>query len=80
MAEITLILSSTLRKHIDGYDPYTGYTMEFPLPATVADVIAHLGISSADIHIIMVNNAHATLQTPLEDKARLALFPAVGGG
>ncbi len=80
MSELTLILSSTLRKYIEGYDPYTGHTMEFPLPATVRDVVAYFGIPHEGVHIIMVNNAHGTLDTPLTEKTRLALFPAVGGG
>lgn len=80
MATLTLILSATLRKYVENYDPYTGQEVAFSEPLTVQEFIDTLGIPASEIHIIMMNNAHAHLDTILTDKARLALFPAVGGG
>lgn len=80
MAVFTLVLSSSLRKYVEGYDPYTGKEAEFVPPATVKDIVEQLGIPVNEVSIIMVNNAHATMDTKVSDKCRLALFPPVGGG
>lgn len=80
MPVFTLMLSTTLRKYVQNYDPHTGMQMEFDLPATVGDIIKHLGIPPHSIHIVMVNNVHGSLDTVVTDKSRVALFPAVGGG
>lgn len=47
---------------------------------TVRAVVEGEGIRAGDIHIIMVNGTHGTLDTELKDGDRLGLFPPVGGG
>lgn len=52
-----------------------------PVPGlTVRDVVAGEGLGEAEIHIIMVNGAHATMDSRLSDGDRVGLFPPVGGG
>ena len=47
---------------------------------TVRDVVRREGLREAEIHIIMLNGVHGTLDSPLADGDRLGLFPPVGGG
>jgi sulfur-carrier protein len=47
---------------------------------SVASIIQELGIDEPEVGLIMVNNRHAELRTELNDGARLAIFPLVGGG
>jgi sulfur carrier protein ThiS len=46
----------------------------------VADLIVELGIPPKEVGLIMVDNRRADVDTPLEEGARLALFPLIGGG
>jgi molybdopterin synthase sulfur carrier subunit len=43
-------------------------------------VVAQAGIRAGDVFIVMVNSERATLDTPLADGDRLALFPPISGG
>jgi len=47
---------------------------------TVREVVEGEGLRVADVHIIMVNGLHGSLDSELSDGDRLALFPPVGGG
>ena len=47
---------------------------------TVRDIVRGEGLREQEIHIIMINGAHGTLDAPLADGDRLGLFPPVGGG
>lgn len=58
--------------------------LELPEGATIADVLAALGLSKGDgskqVRLIFCNNAHVGLERPLQDGDKVGLFPAVGGG
>jgi len=47
---------------------------------TVRGVIEAEGLSPDEIHIILINGVHGTLDSELHDGDRLGVFPPVGGG
>jgi len=77
---IKVILSSTLRKYVPGYDPIKGLEMEVEEVTTLKDVMVRLKIPEKDIKIAMVNGVRVKLNKKLEGNERIGLFPAVGGG
>ena len=77
---IKVILSSTLRKYVPGYDPIKGLEMEVEEGTTLKDVMVRLKIPEKDIKIAMVNGVRVKLNKKLEGNERIGLFPAVGGG
>jgi molybdopterin converting factor small subunit len=46
----------------------------------VSSIVQELGIDEPEVGMIMVNNRHAELTSELQEGARLAIFPLVGGG
>ncbi len=78
--ELHVKLSTTLRALVPGYEPARGLDAELPRGAVVRDLALSLALPVNEIKIIMVNGRHASLETPLHDKDRVAFFPAVGGG
>lgn len=46
----------------------------------VASIVQELGIAEPEVGMIMLNGRHAELSSGLEEGARLAIFPLVGGG
>lgn len=56
------------------------YQVEAHPGLTVKDVLAEAGISPEAVVIILIDGAHAGLDSALPDDSRLALFPAVSGG
>lgn len=51
-----------------------------PAHTNVAGIVQELGIDEPEVGLIMLNNRHAELSTELQEGARLAIFPLVGGG
>lgn len=47
---------------------------------TVRQVVEGEGLDVSDVHIVMINGLHGTLDSELSDGDRLGLFPPVGGG
>ncbi len=55
--------------------------LELPPGATVAAVLAHLGIADTRVHAVMVNDAlELDRQRPLADGDALVVLPPVAGG
>ena len=54
--------------------------LELPEGTDCRSIVADLGLSEAEIGIILVNSRHASLDYALQDSDTLALFPLVGGG
>lgn len=54
--------------------------MELPRGASPKDIIEQLNILPKDATIIMINGRGARLDTILEDKDTVSIFPPVGGG
>ena len=73
---ILVKLSTTLRDYVPGYDPEAGITLDAPEDATAADVARML----EEIKIVMINGRQKEVQSKICDGARVAFFPAVGGG
>ena len=55
-------------------------TIDMPAASSVAEVVKHLAIDPAEIHIVMVNGIGSELDRILVDDDRVGLFPALGGG
>lgn len=52
-----------------------------PTPGlTVRDVVEGEGIKPAEIHIVMINGLHGSLDSELSDGDRVGVFPPIGGG
>jgi molybdopterin converting factor small subunit len=47
---------------------------------TVRDVVAEEGLDEGEIHLVMINGSHGSLDSELADGDRLGLFPPIGGG
>ena len=75
-----VFFSSSLRKHVDDYDPGKGMVIQVKPNTTVAEVCDGLGIPKADVRIVMVNGKGRSLDYKLEGDERVALFPPIGGG
>lgn len=48
--------------------------------ATVASVLAALGVSPSSARAIFLNARHAAVDSPVSEGDNLDLFPAIGGG
>ena len=53
---------------------------ELPEGTDVRAVVLSLGLTEAEIGIIMLNGRHGELDQKLNDNDTLSLFPLVGGG
>ena len=73
-------LSTTLRAFVPGYDPDRGLDTVLDEGGSVRDLALALALPLKEIRLIMVNGSHASLETVLRDRDRVAFFPAVGGG
>lgn len=53
---------------------------EIPEGTDCRSIVLNLGLTEAEIGIILVNSRHASLDYTLQESDTLALFPLVGGG
>ncbi len=77
---LQIFLNATLRPYLSGYDPYNGFSLEVPAGATVAQVIARLGLPAGQVTLIMVDGRRREADFVLQGQERLGLFPPIGGG
>jgi len=77
---VKVFLSTTLRKHIPGYDPSGGALFSVARKTTISDLCNLMKIPQDKIKIIMVNGRNASFDFELEGGERIGLFPPVGGG
>lgn len=77
---LSVTLSTTLRKHVAGYQPEHGLSLSADGLSTVLELAQSLKLPLADIKITMLNGRRVELNTKLHDGDRVAFFPAVGGG
>ena len=77
---IRVKLSTTLRDYVPGSDPEAGITLDAPEDAPAADVARMVGLPLEEIKIVMINGRQKEVQSKICDGARVAFFPAVGGG
>lgn len=77
---LTVLLSTTLRDYVPGYDPAGGVSMEVKSGTTVAEVCRKLKVPVGKVKIVMVDGRSRKLSHGLRGDERVALFPPVGGG
>jgi sulfur carrier protein ThiS len=54
--------------------------VHLPAPATVADLIDHLGIPPRSVGIVSINGQVAKKSDPLPDRAMVKVFHPIFGG
>lgn len=77
---VEIKLSTTLRRHVPGYNPEKGILLETANSMSAADIARKLGLPLGEIKFIMLNGRCQPLDARVGDNDRLAFFPAVGGG
>ena len=70
---ITVLLGGNLRK--EAGEGRQEFEVELTSGSQVEDLLTHLGLPDGRIKMIMVNGRGATLDTPIADGNRVALFP-----
>lgn len=71
---------SGLEKFIDGAKFGEAIYVDLNDDATGHELIEKLGIPEEEVFTFMVNGLHKELQSVLQNKDRVAMFPPVGGG
>lgn len=56
------------------------FEVPFSAGLIVRDLVEAEGLKPTDVHIVMINGLHGTMESELGDGDRLGLFPPVGGG
>jgi sulfur-carrier protein len=77
---VKVLLSSSLRRYVPGYDPSSGVALKVDKGVSVADVCRLMNVPVEKIKIVMVDGRHGSLEYLLKGDERIALFPPVGGG
>ena len=75
---VNVKLFAALRR--EGDPPQGELPVELPAGATVADLVARLGIAAGDVGVIAVNGAVKAAATRLAAGDKVALFPPIAGG
>jgi molybdopterin synthase sulfur carrier subunit len=72
---------ATLAQPANGRLPGEPESVELPEGATIADLLRRLGLAAGDVHLAIVDGRiRHSREEALQDGARVALFPPVGGG
>ncbi len=79
MIELKVRVFATLRRHLEGYDGEE-ILIEMSENATVSDVLEYLSIPDREVKQVFVDNRKATVETMLNDGARVSIFPPIAGG
>jgi|UniRef100_A0A7V6A0X6 molybdopterin synthase sulfur carrier subunit len=77
---LQVFLNASLRRHVPGYNPYAGLTIEVSPGTPVFRLIAQIGLPPEEVTLIMVNGVRQHSDYCLEGSERLGLFPPIGGG
>jgi molybdopterin synthase sulfur carrier subunit len=77
---IKILLSSTLRKYVPGYDPAKGMSFSVDGEITVKELCERINIPCDRIKIVMVNGKSKPMDHVLKGGERVGLFPPIGGG
>lgn len=77
---ITIKLFAGLQKYLPPGRKGSSATLELKSGATVADVVAQLGLPLEQAKLKLVNSTHAQPDAVLHHGDTLAIFPPVGGG
>ena len=77
---LKILLSSTLRKYLPGYDPVKGISFSVDGEITVEELCERINIPCDKIKIVMVNGKSKPMYHLLKGGERVGLFPPIGGG
>jgi len=77
---VLIMLSTTLRRAVAGYDPAQGISLAWDGPMTTRQLAEKIGLPADEIKIVMLNGRHTDLKQTVNDNDRVSYFPAVGGG
>ncbi|MFV1968268.1 MAG: MoaD/ThiS family protein [Pirellulaceae bacterium] len=77
MAQVKVNVYATLRSYVGGAP---SVETDIQPGQTVRQLLEQLNIPPDQTRILFVNHRAATLDQPLHDGERVALFPAIGGG
>ena len=66
--------------NLSKYLPPDSEYFELPAGATAADLTARLNLPAEQMKLIFINGCRQALDTVLNDKDRIGIFPPVGGG
>ena len=58
----------------------TSFGIELPSGATIADLLAQLGLPQAEAKVVFVNGRARPLDWPLAPNDEVGIFPPIGGG
>ena len=83
-SESKLSVMVSLRSILARYRPNRKDRKPFPVElevgATVADLLAKLGVSDKLVHLVFVDHVRADHAKVLEDDAAVDIFPPIAGG
>lgn len=77
---VRVLLSSTLRTYVPGYDPLKGIEKAIDRPILLREFCRELQIPVQSVKIAMADGKHVSMDYEIQGNERLALFPPVGGG
>lgn len=77
---VRVTLHGVLRKRVPAADNAGSATVDVPDGATVADVIAQLGIPPKHAGMLVSGNEHLELGSVLSNGQELNVFPPLAGG
>lgn len=77
---IKVLLSSTLRKSVSGYDPVKGVDLNVSQEITVKDLCKKINVPLNKIKIVIVDGKVESTDYILKGHERVGLFPPLGGG
>ncbi|MDM8554025.1 MoaD/ThiS family protein [Desulfococcaceae bacterium HSG7] len=80
MAKVIVKLYGTLRKKIDHYDSVRGIEVEIRDGASIADLVAHLGIHESKIGFVLANGCIVKAGNTVENDAEVKIFQPIAGG
>ena len=80
MATVIVKLYGTLRKKVTNYDSAKGLDVKMPDGASIADLVAHLGIVESKIGFVSVNGRIVKATGAVEDGAVVKVFQPIFGG
>ncbi len=72
---LTIMLFATLRRFVQGYDPYQGLTLDMPPGITIAQIIQQLGLPPEDVTLTLVDGVQQQPEYQLQGTERVAFFP-----
>lgn len=73
-------LFATLTRHLPGSTAGATIEVDLPAGATVASLLARIGVPQGEAHVAFVNGRIRSLDWPLQPGDEVGLFPPIGGG